>query len=99
MGPGRGDGWPGPAGPGSRAPGSRRLSDQETARRAVERREALPLERIIASLRAYSAGQVVDAALVRHGGVLYYRLTVLEPLGEVREMFFVASTGEAVELR
>lgn len=98
MGPGRFDG-PGSMGPESRYSGPRGLSDQDTARRAVERREALPLERIIASLRLHSAGQIVNAALVRYKGVLYYRLTVLEPSGEVREMDFVAGTGEAVELK
>lgn len=72
-------------------------SDQDDALVAVQRREAVPLEQIMGGLRQRSAGQVVDAALIRRDGVLYYRLTVLDPSGQVNALFFLARTGQPVE--
>lgn len=51
----------------------------------------------MSGLRQRSAGQVVDAALIRRNGVLYYRLTVLDPSGQVNALFFLARTGQPVE--
>ena len=64
---------------------------------AVQRREAVPLEQIMSGLRKRSAGQVIDAALIRRDGVLYYRLTVPDPSGQVNALFFLARSGQPVE--
>lgn len=88
---------PGRFGPTSRVVTPPPLSDQDAALMAVERREAVPLERIVETLRRTVPGQVVDAALIRQHGTLYYRLTVLEPSGDVREAYFIARTGQPVE--
>ncbi|MTH80113.1 PepSY domain-containing protein [Paracoccus aestuariivivens] len=81
-----------------RGPNKPELSDQDAALMARESREAVPLERIVETLRRSSVGQVIDAALIRRGGTLYYRLTVLEPSGDVRDTYFIARSGQPVEL-
>lgn len=73
--------------------------DQDLALDAVARGEALPLARIVRLAQANWPGRVIDAQLVRVGGVLLYRLTLLSDDGVSRRVYCNAKSGAPVEAR
>lgn len=72
--------------------------DQDKALEAVRSSAALPLDQIVVVARRLTQGQIVDAELSAATGPLLYRLTVLEPSGEVRAFYFQADTGRLVRV-
>jgi hypothetical protein len=71
-------------------------SPQDSALEAVRADRALPLDQIIARAAALTDGQVIDAQLITLRGFLLYELKVLEPTGDVIDLYFYARSGEAV---
>jgi hypothetical protein len=86
----------------STAPGQTRTKqievlDQDAALAAVKAHQALPLAGIIAIAEATGGGRVIDAKLVRAGGMLLYRLTLLSQGGVTRRIYVRADTGKPVD--
>ena len=73
-------------------------SDQDAAQRAVQRREALPLSKIIGIARKQTAGRVINARLLRVSGVLLYQLTILDGEGRSWRDYYLAASGNPVVL-
>ena len=72
-------------------------ADHETARRAVERGELLPLAKILASAAKTHSGRVLDVELERDDGRYLYEIDVLLNDGRVIELTFDGRTGELLE--
>lgn len=72
-------------------------ADHETARRAVERGELLPLARILASAGKTHPGRVLDVELERDDGRYLYEIDVLLKDGRVVELTYDGRTGELLE--
>lgn len=71
--------------------------DQSGAIEAVKSRRALPLEQIMTGARFHTQGEIVDAQLISLKGFLLYELKVVEPNGDVDELYFYALSGELVQ--
>jgi hypothetical protein len=69
---------------------------QDAALEAVRAARALPLDEIIARANLFYGVQVIDARLITLRGFLLYELKVLEPTGDVVELYFYARSGEPV---
>ena len=72
-------------------------ADHETARRAVERGELLPLAKILASASKTHPGRVLDVELERDEGRYLYEIDVLQKDGRVIELTYDGRTGELLE--
>ncbi len=68
-------------------------ADQDRIRAAVERGEALPLERVLAAAARHVPGEVIEVELDEDDGHLLYELKVLSRSGAVRELKLDARTG------
>jgi hypothetical protein len=84
------------AGGGAETAPGETLSPQDSALEAVRTDRALPLDQIIARAGEVTDGQVIDAQLITLRGFLLYELKVLEPTGDVVDLYFYARSGEAV---
>jgi uncharacterized membrane protein YkoI len=84
------------AGGGNETPPGETLSPQDSALEAVRTDRALPLDQIIARAGEITEGEVIDAQLITVRGFLIYELKVLEPTGDVVDLYFYARTGRAV---
>ena len=73
-------------------------SDQDAAQRAVQRREALPLSKIIGIAERQTEGRVINARLLRVSGVLLYQLTILDGDGRSWRDYYLAASGNPVVL-
>lgn len=73
-------------------------SDQDAAQRAVQRREALPLSKIIGIAQKQTEGRVINARLLRVSGVLLYQLTILDGEGRSWRDYYSAASGNPVVL-
>ena len=71
--------------------------DHETARRAVERGELLPLSQILAAAEKRYPGRVVEVDLDREDGRYFYEIEVLLQDGRVIELTYDGRTGELLE--
>jgi hypothetical protein len=71
---------------------------QKAALQAVRKRQALPLEDILLRAKRLTDGEVIDAQLVSLQDVLLYEIKVLGTSGDVSELFFLARTGEFLDL-
>ena len=73
--------------------------DSEVARHALERGEVLPIPRVLALAAQYLPGDVVEVRLdPRRSGDLLYRLRVLTPSGQIRELVLDARTGTVIRI-
>lgn len=74
----------------------RRDNEQDRARDAVRRGDALPLDRIISRLRGYCPGRFLDANLIQNRGRLFYRIRILANSGRRVGIVVDAATGNVV---
>ena len=70
--------------------------DPDSARRAVERGEALPLSVILARVRPDLGGEVVDVAFNRRRGRWIYDIRVVAASGRLAEVYVDAATAQIV---
>lgn len=71
---------------------------QKAALQAVRSGRALPLEDIMVRAQLLTDGEIIDAQLVSLQDVLLYELKALGKSGEVSELYFLAQTGEFLDL-
>ncbi len=74
-------------------------SEQDRARDAVRRGQALPLAQIIRGLKNYCPGTFLDAALVRSRQGLAYQVRILRPSGRRVTLLVDAGSGAVVRGR
>jgi uncharacterized membrane protein YkoI len=72
--------------------------DQEGARQAVKRGDAVPFEKILKTARPQIQGEIVGQILEQHQGVWLYEFRVVASDGHMRYMHFGARSGRYVEL-
>jgi len=70
--------------------------EQQGALEAVKSRRALPLEDILTRARLIAEGDVIDARLIQVRRTLLYEIKMLEPSGNVRDLYFYARSGAFV---
>lgn len=70
--------------------------DHDRALEAVQRGEVMPLEQVLAAVRAKVDGVVVRTKLEQEDGVWVYELKVLDREGRMREIYVNAKTGELI---
>jgi uncharacterized membrane protein YkoI len=71
--------------------------DHSRASRAVEQGGARPLADILNQLRGRLGGEVVGLKFKRNNGRYVYKLKVVTPAGQLRELSVDAATGEIVQ--
>ncbi|MGE0739987.1 MAG: PepSY domain-containing protein [Hyphomonadaceae bacterium] len=87
--------WPG----GAEADRGRgRGGDHDEALEARERREALPLPRILDIARSAVPGDPIEVELEREDGRLIYEVEILARNGRVRKVEIDARTGAVLEV-
>lgn len=70
--------------------------DHNRASRAVEQGRALPLDKILKLVGARLGGEMIGLKLKSKNGRLVYKLKVVTPAGQLREVSVDATTGEIV---
>jgi len=80
------------------AAADRRRGDHDDARHAVERREALPLARILAAATRAVPGEVLEVELERDDGRLLYEIEILARNGRVRTVTLDAATAAILDV-
>ncbi len=73
--------------------------DHDRARRALERGEVLPLDRILAVVRARVPGEVVRVELEREDGVWIYEVRVLDAAGRRIEVHVDAARAVILRIK
>lgn len=73
--------------------------DHDRARRALERGEVLPLERILAVVRARIPGEVVRVELEREDGMWIYEVRVLDAAGRRIEVHVDAAKAIILKIK
>jgi hypothetical protein len=76
---------------------AQRERDQDRARRAVERGEALPLSDILARVRPNLAGEVVGVSFERKKERWVYEFKVIRPGGALVELYVDARSAEIIK--
>lgn len=71
--------------------------DHETARKALEQHEILPLGRVLALIEEQYPGDVIEIELERKGGIWIYDLELIDAEGRVRELDIDARTGAVLK--
>ena len=71
--------------------------DHERARELREAGEILPLETILAKVRALGMGQVLEVDLKKKHGRHVYKIETLDQQGVVWELVFDARSGEQLK--
>ncbi|WP_374370723.1 PepSY domain-containing protein [Dongia sp.] len=71
--------------------------DHETARKALEQHEILPLGRVLALIEEKYPGDVIEIELERQGALWIYDLELIDAEGRVRELDIDARTGEVLK--
>jgi hypothetical protein len=71
---------------------------QKAALQAVRSGRALPMEDIMLRAQLLTDGEIIDAQLVSLQDVLLYEIKALGKSGEVSELYFLARTGEYLDL-
>lgn len=71
---------------------------QKAALQAVRSGRALPMEDIMLRARLLTDGEIIDAQLVSLQDVLLYEIKALGKSGDVSELYFLAQTGEYLDL-
>lgn len=75
-----------------------RSGDHDEALSAVERREALPVTRIIGIAQGAVPGEIVEIELEREHERLIYEVKILARSGRVREVEIDARTGAVLRV-
>lgn len=73
--------------------------DHDRARRALERGEVLPLDRILAAVRARVPGEVVGVELERERGAWVYEVRVIDPSGRRLEVHVDAAKAVILKIK
>lgn len=73
--------------------------DHEAARRALERRDVLPLRTILDRVAAEFPGDILEVELEPHRGTWVYELTVLAAGGRLLRVVVDAATGQVTAAR
>jgi uncharacterized membrane protein YkoI len=85
------------SGPGAKEIGHEiEAHDEDRARDALERGEILPLERVMALLRAAVPGEISGVELEREGRRWVYEFKVIAPSGRMIEVRIDAKTGDVI---
>jgi hypothetical protein len=71
---------------------------QKAALQAVRSGKALPMEEIMLRAKLLTDGEIIDAQLVSLQDVLLYEIKALGKSGDVSELYFLAQTGEYLDL-
>ena len=71
---------------------------QKAALQAVRSGRALPMEDIMLRAQLLTDGEIIDAQLVSLQDVLLYEIKALGKSGDVSELYFLAQTGEYLDL-
>ena len=95
---GSGDGGAGGVGLGLDLETAGQPLGQKAALQAVRSGRALPMEDIMLRARLLTDGEIIDAQLVSLQDVLLYEIKALGKSGEVSELYFLAQTGEYLDL-
>jgi uncharacterized membrane protein YkoI len=74
-----------------------RNDEHDSARRAVELGEALPLADILAKVRRDLGGEIVSISFEREHDLWVYEFKVLEPSGRLVEVYVDAASGRVLE--
>lgn len=72
--------------------------DHETARKALEQHEVLPLGKVLAMIEEKQPGDVIEIELERKSGVWVYELELIDADGRVRELDIDARSGEILKV-
>ncbi len=72
--------------------------DHETARKALEQHEVLPLGQVLAMIEKEQPGDVIEIELERKNGVWVYELELIDTDGRVREFDIDARSGEILKV-
>jgi uncharacterized membrane protein YkoI len=72
--------------------------DQETARRALENKEILPLSTVLARIEEKFTGDVVEIELERKRGAWVYEIEIIDADGRVRDIDVDARTGDVITI-
>jgi hypothetical protein len=72
--------------------------DQETARKALEAKEILPLSVVLARIEETFAGDVLEIELERKRGAWVYEIEIIDALGRVRDIDVDGKTGEVITI-
>jgi uncharacterized membrane protein YkoI len=73
--------------------------DHDRARRARERGEVLPLERILAVVRAQVPGEIVGVELEREHGTWIYEVRVIDASGRRLKVYVDAAKGVVIKIK
>lgn len=76
----------------------RERAEQEAIRKAVQRKELLPLPRILAIAQSKVPGDVVKVDLEYESWGIKYEVKILTPSGRVREVELNARTGALITI-
>ena len=71
--------------------------EHDSARRAVERGEALPLIDILTKVRRDLGGEIVRVSFKRKQDLWIYEFKVVEPSGRLVEVYVDAASGRVLE--
>jgi uncharacterized membrane protein YkoI len=74
-----------------------RNGEHDSARRAVEQGEALPLADILAKVRHDLGGEIVGVSFERKQDRWLYEFKVVEPGGRLVEVYVDAATGRVLK--
>ncbi len=78
--------------------GEHELHDEDRARRALERREILPLDRIVARVReTVPGGEISSLELENDKGTWVYEFKVISTNGRMVEVYIDAKSGQLIE--
>jgi hypothetical protein len=72
--------------------------DQETARKALENKEILPLSTVLARIEENFTGDVVEIELERKRGIWVYEIEIIDTDGRVRDIDVDGRTGEVITI-
>ncbi len=71
--------------------------DHNRATRALQQGEARPLAEILSKIRGQLGGEVIGLKFKQNDGHYVYKLKVVTPSGQLREVSVDAATGEIVK--
>jgi uncharacterized membrane protein YkoI len=74
-------------------------SDHETARRAVECGEVMPLAEVLAAIRSHIPGKIIETEFEREGDSWTYELKILDDQGRIVEMHVDAKTARILDTK
>lgn len=70
--------------------------DHELARRALERKEILPLDQVLAAIRDRVPGEIVEIELERERERWIYEVEIIDETGRLRDVLVDATNAEII---